>query len=98
MNAMRSGPVGAGVAQVQCTPWPPTQVAPAAAGMPAEPSAAEPMRGGPWRAGVDEGGALAGGDRAFDHDAAGDAGDAALGRPPLGREAGRRLLLRVGDV
>ena len=50
MNAMRSGPVGAGVAQVQCTPCPPTQVAPAAAGMPGDPSAARPIRWVPWRA------------------------------------------------
>ena len=50
MNGTRSGPVGAGVAQVQCTPWPPTQVAPAAAGMPGEPSAARPIRCVPCRA------------------------------------------------
>ena len=43
----RSGP---GVAQVQCTPCPPTQVAPAAAGMPGEPSAARPIRCVPCRA------------------------------------------------
>jgi hypothetical protein len=50
MKSIRSLPTGRGVAQVQCTPCPPTQVAAAAAGIPAEPSAARPMRWVPCRA------------------------------------------------